>query len=202
MSGSAARKRATYQDVLDAPAHKVAEVIGGVLRLHPRPASPHALAHSGLGGHLVPAFSWGRGGPGGWIILDEPELHLGPVPDILVPDVAGWRKERLPVMPRVAFFTLAPDWACEVLSPSTADVDRAEKVPIYARERVAQVWLLDPLLHTLEVLRLDGPTYRLVATWRGDANVRAEPFDAIELELGLLWAGVEPEPGAEPQRTP
>ena len=200
MTAAEARKRATYQDVLGAPAHMVAEVIDGVLHLHPRPAFPHALAFSELGGQLVPAFSRGRGGPGGWVILGEPELHLGPEPDILVPDLAGWRNERMPVVPRAAFVTLAPDWACEVISPSTGDVDRAEKVPIYARERVAHVWLVDPLLRTLEVLRLDGPTYRLVGTWRGEAKVRAEPFDAIELELGALWARVEPEPG--PSTTP
>jgi Uma2 family endonuclease len=134
------------------------------------------------------------------VILDEPELHLGPEPDILVPDLAGWRNERMPVVPRAAYVTLAPDWACEVVSPSTEDVDRAEKVPIYAREQVAHVWLLDPLLRTLEVLRLDGPPYRLAATWRGDAKVRAEPFDAIEMDLGVLWARVEPEQGREPKR--
>ncbi|MBI5489611.1 MAG: Uma2 family endonuclease [Deltaproteobacteria bacterium] len=200
MEGAAARRRATYQDVLDAPSHMVAEVLDGVLHVHPRPAFPHALAHSALGGQLGQAFWWGRGGPGGWIILDEPELHLGSEPDIVVPDLAGWRNERLPVVPRAAFVTLAPDWVCEVISPSTADVDRAEKVPIYARERVAHVWLLDPLLRTLEVLRLDGPTYRLVATWRGDATVRAEPFDAIELDLGVLWARVAPEAGTGPSR--
>jgi Uma2 family endonuclease len=198
MSSSAARRRTTYQDVLDAPPHKAAEVIDGVLHLHPRPAFPHALAHSGLGGYLVPAFSWGRGGPGGWLILAEPELHLGPEPDILVPDLAGWREQRMPRVPRAAFVTLAPDWPSAVISPSTAEVDRAEKVPVYARKRVTHVWLVEPLLRTLEVLRLDGTTYRLVAAWRGDAKVRAEPFDAVELDLSLLWARVEPEPGTPP----
>jgi Uma2 family endonuclease len=188
MAASPAMQRATYEDVLRAPRHVVAEVLHGVLHTHPRPAMPHALAASALGEELGPPFKRGRGGPGGWIILDEPEIHLGPDPDILVPDLGGWRRERLPDVPDAAYLTLAPDWACEVLSPSTEDVDRAEKVPIYARERVSHVWLVDPLVRTLEVFRLDADTYRVVATYRGAATVRAEPFDAIELDLGVLWA--------------
>jgi Uma2 family endonuclease len=122
------------------------------------------------------------------VLLDEPELHLGAEPDILVPDLAGWRREHLPELPDTPFLTVAPDWACEVLSPSTEDIDRVEKLPVYAREGVAHVWLLDPVLRTLEVFRLDGATYRLISTWRADAKVRAEPFDAIELPLASLWA--------------
>jgi Uma2 family endonuclease len=159
-----------------------------VLYAQPRPRSRHARSASRLGDVLGGPYDRGAGGPGGWIILDEPELHLGPEPDVLVPDLAGWRRERMPELPDVANFTLAPDWACEVLSPRTADLDRAEKVPIYGREGVTHVWLVDPLLRTLEVLRLDGATYRLIVTVRGDARVRAEPFDALELELALLWA--------------
>ncbi len=120
------------------------------------------------------------------MILDEPELHLGE--DVLVPDLGGWRRERMPEVPDVAAFTLAPDWICEALSRSTAAFDRGEKVPIYARERVGHVWLVDALARTLEILRLDGGSYRLVTTFHGDAKVRAEPFDAIELDLAILWA--------------
>ncbi len=188
MSAFPARKRATYEDVLNAPTHLVAEILDGTLYTHPRPSMPHSLAGSALGEELGPPFKRGRGGPGGWMILDEPELHLGSEPDILVPDLAGWRRERLPEVPLSAYLTLAPDWACEVLSPSTEDVDRAEKMPIYARELVAHLWLIDPLLKTLEVYRLDGDSYRVVHTWRGNARVRAEPFDAIELDLSILWA--------------
>ena len=191
MAVRVAPKRATYQDVLDAPPNMVAEVVGGVLHLHPRPAFPHAFASSALSVELGPPFMRGRGGPGGWVILFEPELHLGPEPDILVPDLAGWREERMPTVPRAAYVTLPPDWACEVLSESTEDIDRAEKLPLYARERVGHVWLVDPLLRTLEVLRLDGATYRLVAVWRGATTVRAEPFDAVEIDLGVLWERVE-----------
>jgi Uma2 family endonuclease len=188
-----AKRRATYEDLLAVPEHLVAEIIHGVLHTHPRPASPHARAASRLGGALDGPFDRGKGGPGGWVILDEPELHLhggggGGGGHILVPDLAGWRRERMPEMPVAAAFELAPDWVCEVLSPSTAATDRAEKLPIYAGERVPHVWLVDPLVRTLEVLRLDGETYRTVHVWRDSAVVRAEPFDAIELELDGLWA--------------
>jgi hypothetical protein len=112
------RQPATYQDVLDAPEHMVAEIIRGALHLHPRPALPHARAASALGGELYGPFDGKRHGPGGWWILDEPELHLGP--DVLVPDLAGWRRERMPAVPNLPWLDLAPDWACEVLSPERA----------------------------------------------------------------------------------
>lgn len=186
MAAKASAPAATYADLERLPSHVVGEVLHGVLHVHPRPAARHARAATALGEDIGPPFNRGRGGPGGWVILDEPELHLGA--DVLVPDLAGWRRERMQELPDVAFFDLAPDWACEVLSPSTAAVDRGDKVPIFARERVAQVWLVDPILRTLEVLRLDGDTYRILATWKDDARVRAQPFDAIEIELAGLWA--------------
>ncbi len=185
--GDPAAKRATYKDVLDAPPNAVAEVIDGVLSTMPRPSSIHAQAASALGEELGPPFKRGKGGPGGWMILDEPELHLGPEPDILVADLAGWKRERMPVMEEAEFFTLPPDWVCEVLSPSTRRHDRRGKVPVYLRERVAHVWLVDPQAKTREVSALDGVTYRLLGTHAGDERVRAAPFDAIELELAALW---------------
>jgi Uma2 family endonuclease len=186
--GDPAKRRATYGDLLEVPGHLVAEIIHGTLVTQPRPAPPHARAASRLGVELGGPFDRGKGGPGGWILLDEPELHLRGG-HVLVPDLAGWRRERMPRLPlEAAAFELAPDWVCEVLSPSTAATDRADKVPIYATERVGHVWLIDPLVRTLEVHRLDGDTYRGVGVWRDAALVRAEPFDAIELELGSLWA--------------
>ena len=139
---SEARPRATYQDVLDAPPHRVAEVIDGVLYTNPRPAMPHALASSALEIDLGAAFQFGRGGPGGWWIVVEPELHLGD--DILVPDLAGWRRTRMPSYPETAYSTLAPDWVCEILSPSTRRLDLEAKRPVYAREGVRHLWLVDP----------------------------------------------------------
>jgi Uma2 family endonuclease len=175
-----------YQQFLATPEYKVAEIIQGKLITHPRPASPHARAASLLGGELHP-FSRSGTAPGGWVILDEPELHLAQ--DILVPDLAGWRRERMPEMPRVAAFELAPDWICEVLSPSTAAMDRVDKLPIYGRHQVTHAWLLDPLAQTLEILRLTQQRWVLVGTHEGAAKVRAEPFEALELELSMLWAG-------------
>jgi Uma2 family endonuclease len=183
------KKPATYEDVLAAPEHMVAEVIDGELYLNPRPSVPHAAAASALGEEIGPPFKRAKGGPGGWHILDEPELHLRA--DILVPDLAGWRIERMPLMVAdLPYFTLAPDWVCEVLSPRTAKTDRTKKLAIYARERVRWAWLVDPLLHTLEVLRHDGEHWALLGTYADEAKLRAEPFDAIELELGALWHGV------------
>ena len=184
--GEPAKRRATYQDLLAVPDHLVAEILDGELVTQPRPASRHALAASVLGVELGAPFHRGKGGPGGWILLDEPELHLHG--DVLVPDLAGWRRERMPEVPDAPAFELAPDWVCEVLLPSTAATDRAGKLPIYAREGVGHVWLVDPIARTLEDCRLEGGRWLLLGTWRDGANVRVEPFDAIELELGGLWA--------------
>lgn len=184
----AARRRATYQDVLDAPPHTVAEVIAGTLYTHPRPRTRHARASSRLGDLLGGPFDRGLDGPGGWVILDEPELHLGRDPDIVVPDLAGWRRQTIPELPDEPYLTVRPDWVCEILSPTTERVDRADKIPVYSREGVGHVWLIDPEVRTLEVLRLDGETYRLMQTLRDDSVSRVEPFEAIELELGALWA--------------
>ncbi len=187
-------RRATYADLEAVPAHKVAEILNGVLHVFPRPAPRHAHTASAVSYEISGPFSRGRGGPGGWRILYEPELHFGPADDedIVVPDLAGWRLERMPVLPRTAYFRLAPDWVCEVLSPSTEKVDRMEKMPIYAREGVRHAWLIHPLHRTLEVYRLghDG-LFGLAATHWNDAVVRAEPFQEVELELSALWAEVE-----------
>jgi Uma2 family endonuclease len=179
------RQPATYDDLLQVPDHLVAEIVDGELHTSPRPAPRHAAATSGLGGALHGPFDRGRGGPGGWWILDEPELHLGP--DIVVPDIAGWRRKRLPDLPEQAYFSLAPDWICEVVSPSTAAYDRVKKLAVYAREGVAHAWLVDPLAQTLEVLRLENGRWTILVTHAAADVVRAEPFDAIELDLTLLW---------------
>jgi len=187
------RGRATYADVEAAPPNKVAELIQGTLYVMPRPSLRHAHASSALGGELGGPFSRGRGGPGGWHILDEPELHF-PDPtepgaiDALVPDLAGWRRERVPVLPDAAFCTIAPDWICEVLSDSTRRHDREEKMPVYAREGVRHAWLLEPVAKTLEVFTLgaDG-RFGEAIVYRGAEVVRAVPFDAIGLDLSVLW---------------
>jgi Uma2 family endonuclease len=185
-------RRATYADLEAVPANKVAELIRGVLHVMPRPAPKHALASSRLGRRLGP-FDDDPSGPGGWWILDEPELHF-PDPterdefDALVPDLAGWRRERMPALPETAYFTLAPDWICEVLSKSTEDVDREEKMPIYAREGVRHAWLVDPIAKTLEVhTRGADGRWGEPVIFRGAEVVRAAPFEAIGLDLSALW---------------
>lgn len=187
-------RRATYADLAAVPANKVAELIRGTLHVMPRPAPKHANASSSLGGELHNPFHRGRGGPGGWWILDEPELHFqdlteaGEV-DVVVPDLAGWRRERMPALPETAYFTLAPDWICEVLSKSTEDLDRTEKMPLYAREGVRHAWLLDPLARRLEVFTLRaGRKWDEPVIHQGAGVVRAAPFDAIGLDLSALWA--------------
>ncbi|WP_437805614.1 Uma2 family endonuclease [Sorangium sp. So ce1078] len=187
-------RRATYADLEAAPPNKVAELIRGVLHVFPRPAPRHARAASSLGVKICGPFDHGTGGPGGWWILDEPEIHF-PDPDspgdveAVVPDIAGWRRERMPELPETPYFSLAPDWICEVLSPSTEQHDRKEKMPLYAREGVQHAWLVDPLQRTLEVFSLTpGRGWTSIATHRDAARVRAAPFQAIELELAVLWA--------------
>ncbi|TAK33218.1 MAG: Uma2 family endonuclease [Myxococcaceae bacterium] len=173
----------------NAPETMVAEIIDGELSLMPRPRLEHARSAGELHGELRGPFDRGRGGPGGWLILPEPELRLGPLPDVLVPDLAGWRRERLPEgFISGAFAAVAPDWCCEVLSPSTEKVDRGRKLAIYHREGVGHVWLVSPTLRSVEVYRRADIGWLLLATFEGDAVVRAEPFDAVELELAGLWA--------------
>lgn len=181
----ALHRKASYQDVLDAPEHLVAEILDGELVTSPRPAAPHSLVASVLGMDIGGPFHRGRGGPGGWVILDEPELHLAE--HVLVPDLAGWKKERMPRAPQAAFIDLPPDWVCEVLSPSTHLIDRRSKRRIYAEQAVPYLWLVDPGVRSLEVHRLQGAHYQLLQTYGEDELVRAEPFDTIELELAALW---------------
>jgi Uma2 family endonuclease len=180
-----AKRPATYADILALPEHVLGELIGGELVVSPRPAPRHSAASSALGASLGPPFQFGDGGPGGWWILDEPELHLGE--DVVVPDLAGWRRARMPALPDGASFELAPDWVCEVLSPSTGRIDRTRKLPIYARAGIPFAWLIDPALQTLEVYRLEGANWVLLGTHGGAETVRAAPFEAVAFQLGRLW---------------
>ena len=178
-------RRATYKDVLDAPAHMVAEIVRGALHTQPRPAVRHAIAGSSLGIEIGGPFQKGRGGPGGWWIVDEPELHFGE--DILVPDLAGWRRERMPEPPDEAYLTLAPDWVCEILSPSTRKFDLEGKRPVYAREGVRQLWFVDPAAWTLEAFALESGAWMPAGAAREDEPVSLPPFEAVAFPLGALW---------------
>jgi Uma2 family endonuclease len=185
MAAKPLKTGATYADLYDVPDHLVAEMFDGDLYVSPRPAAPHARAASVLGVRLGGPFDLGENGPGGWLILDEPELHFGN--DVLVPDLAGWRRERMSEVPNHAYFTLAPDWVCEVLSPSTEALDRGKKLRVYAREGLAHAWLVDPLRQALEVLALESAEWSLLASHEDAGRVRAVPFDALALDLGALW---------------
>ena len=183
----AARKEATYEDLLALPEQVVGEIIAGVLHTQPRPAGPHASVASGLGFDLGGPFDRGRGGPGGWIILDEPELHFER--DIVVPDLAGWRTDSLPREHlQQAFFTVAPDWVAEISSPSTAQRDRLLKVPLYARQGVSFLWLVEPVDGRVEAYERAGASWTWIGSWGDDKEARIPPFDAVPLDLTLLWS--------------
>ncbi|MEW6364674.1 MAG: Uma2 family endonuclease [Acidobacteriota bacterium] len=187
--GEPARRFATYEDLLQVPDHMIAEIIDGELVTSPRPGARHTLASSVIGADLVGHLGRGPGGTGGatgWWILDEPELHLGV--HILVPDLAGWKRERMPQVPDVAFFTLAPDWVCEVVSPRSSRMDRVRKKRIYAREGIGWLWIVDPNAQTLEVSRRAGDLWQDAGSFEATDTARAEPFSEIEIDLAGWWA--------------
>ena len=199
-TGPEPRKEATYADLLALPENVIGEIVDGELVVSPRPDAPHAKAASDLGVLLGSPFRMGVGGPGGWVLLFEPRIRFGR--DVRVPDLAGWRKERFVDMPRRGPIGIVPDWICEVLSPSTEAIDRGEKRALYGRFEVPHLWLVGPASRTLEVFRWTPDGWLVISVHTGEAKIRAEPFDAVELELGQLWLPREPdEPdeGDEPE---
>ena len=184
--GEVHKAGATYQDVLDAPDGMIAELVGGKLYLQPRPAARHVHCASRIGGLLTPPFELGRGGPGGWTILDEPELHLGA--DVLVPALAGWRTEAARAVDwNLAYFEVTPQWVCEVLSPATARRDRLLKLDVYYANRVEWAWLVDPGQQTVEIFSWSENGWVRTQTAAGNESTGLEPFAAVPLELGLIW---------------
>jgi Uma2 family endonuclease len=181
-------KLATYADIEALPTHMGGEIAFGVLHTRPRPAPRHGRASARVASEIDDAFDRGRGGPGGWIILPQSELHLGA--HVMVPDIAGWRRERLAKLPDAAYFDLAPDWVCEVLSPSTQRFDRTDKLAIYAAFGVGHCWYVDPNARTLEVFQRQGDKWLLAATFKDADAVAAPPFEAHTFALDLLWSDV------------
>ncbi|MEE4263944.1 MAG: Uma2 family endonuclease [Desulfobacteraceae bacterium] len=181
-----AKKTATYEDLYKIPENMIGEIIDGELVASPRPSPEHSNAASSLGGEIVPPYRFGRGGPGGWIILFEPEIRFSQT-DLLVPDFAGWRKERFPGWPKENWFSVAPDWICEILSPATVRNDRIVKMAAYARYEVQHFWLIDPRDKTLEVFRLLSGQWVKLGGFAENDRVRAEPFQEVEIKLELLW---------------
>ena len=186
--GTPARRvsRASYEDLLGLPPHIVGELLAGELHATPRPRLRHARSAWRLTTSLDAPFDRGTAGPGGWIFLAEPELHLGD--DVVVPDLAGWRRDRLPSLPDQAFLTLAPNWVCEITSASTQRVDRGVKMDIYLREQVDHLWLLDPIERFVEVFRRTDRAWVRIGSWTGETPARLEPFTAIELNLDAIWS--------------
>lgn len=183
---SSPKKRpATYADVEAAPEHLVAEIIDGELMTHPRPSPRHGVTANSLGDELTGPFQKGRGGPGGWVFAVEPEVRFGQ--HLLVPDIAGWRRERLPGYPEANYFEIAPDWVCEVLSGSTEKRDRTIKMRIYGEAGIPHMWLIDPRLQILEAFANQASNWTKIGAWNSDDTVRAAPFDAISFSLADLW---------------
>ncbi len=181
----ATKRNATYADLEAVPPHLVAEIIDGRLVTHPRPSPRHSAAANALSGELTGPFQRGRGGPGGWVFFVEPEISIGE--QLLVPDIAGWKRERLPTYPDTNYFTISPDWICEILSGSTETRDRTVKMRIYAEAEVAHFWLIDPRLQILEAFELHAKRWLKIGAWSSDDEVRAPPFDAIVFSLADLW---------------
>jgi Uma2 family endonuclease len=180
-----AKKRATYADLEVVPPHLVAEIIDGTLYTHPRPSPRHGAAASALGARLSDPFQFGDDGPGGWVFVVEPEIKFGR--DILVPDIGGWRRERLKAYPKKNYFAVTPDWVCEILSGSTEKRDRTLKMRIYADAGVPYFWLIDPRLQILEAYENRDGRWVKAGDWNSDDAVRAPPFDAVSFSLADLW---------------
>lgn len=180
-----------YAQLEALPARMIGEIMNGRLYAQPRPGSPHAAASSALGGELYNPYHRGRSGPGGWWILDEPELHFIRDTEVVVPDLAGWRRQRMPHLPQDHRFEIVPDWVCEVISPTSVRIDRITKMPLYARYGVPHCWLVDPLARTLEVFALRQGLWTLIGLFQGQDQVSIEPFADIALDLSALWSEAE-----------
>ncbi len=187
---------ATYEDLVRLPENMIGELIDGEIYASPRPSGPHARFTSVLEVLISSRYDVGIKGPGGWWILFEPELHLGP--DTVVPDVAGWRRERMPTIPQGHIFTIAPDWVCETLSTSNAVYDRRKKLPIYARHDVPYAWIADPIRRTVEVFQLVNGRWTHLGIYDESDVFAAEPFPLAEIDLPLIWEAM---PAEEPPST-
>jgi len=180
-------KYSLYDRLLSLPENLTGEILDGQLYTQPRPSGPHAWAESVLSAELLDPFARGLGGPGGWWILVEPEIHFIRDTEVAVPDLAGWRRERMPKIPRGHRFEVVPDWVCEIVSPSTESKDRRIKMPVYAHYGVKYPWLIDPEERTLEAYALKGGKWDLTGKFRGDDSVAVAPFDAVTIALADLW---------------
>jgi Uma2 family endonuclease len=183
---------ATFADLHKIPPTWRGEVIDGTLYAFPRPYPLHANIKGLLTAELNNAFDRGRSGPGGWRILGEPGIQHPRAPEYS-PDLAGWRRERLPQLPRNKTITVVPDWVCEILSPTTGSYDQTVKRRFYAEIGVAYLWYIAPDYRSLTVSKVENGKWLELGVHGRDEKVHAEPFEAIEINLAEWWEGIEEE---------
>jgi len=181
-----------YESLEALPEGVTGEILNGQLHTHPRPSGAHVNVGSMLGAELIGPFRKGNEGPGGWWIIDEPEIHFVRNVEVAVPDLAGWRRERMPYFPEDQRFEVVPDWICEILSPSTAGRDREIKMPLYAYYEVRYIWLIDPAKRTLEAYRFEAGTWIETGRFADADRVTAPPFEAVSLDLEIFWPPQRP----------
>ena len=182
-----AAKLTLYDQLEVLPEDLIGEILNGQLHTQPRPAGPHARVASRIDRTIGRSYDDGIDGPGGWWIFVEPEVHFVRDREVAVPDLAGWRREHMPIPPQDHRFETTPEWVCEILSPSTASKDREIKLPLYARYGVLSAWLIDPSAHTLEAFTLKEGTWRDVGRFTGADRAALPPFEAVTLDLSGLW---------------
>lgn len=187
-----ARRLATAADLLAIPEHERShEVIDGALVPKATPSFEHGAAQAKLAAHVDPFHRRSGGGaPGGWWFATEVEVQLE-AHQIYRPDVAGWRRERTAERPSGTPVLLRPDWVCEILSPSKPIHDLGTKYDAYQRASVPHYWIVDPMSERLRVHRWTSEGYLVVLNAHRRQIVRAEPFDAIELDVGVLFGDEE-----------
>ena len=181
-------RHSPYEQLLDLPETLTGEILRGQLHAEPRPGPRHLHAASRLDRTIGRGYGDGEGGPGGWWNLVEPEIHFLREFEVVVPDLAGWKRANMMSLPAGAYFEIAPDWICEVLSPSTASKDRGLKMPLYARYGVSYAWLVDPEARTLEAFELQGGAWSEIGRFSGNDECVVAPFDAMTVDLATLWA--------------
>ena len=185
--------RPTLADLDALPPGIVGEIIEGVLYTMTKPRARHQRTGTGIGGDLRGPFDLGRGGPGGWWIITEPGLELPNDTKEISPDVAGWRRERMPELPVDEPIRVVPDWVCEILSKTTRRHDQLVKLPYYAKVGVAYAWVVDLEARVLTAHRLEAGAWRAIATHSEETEVRIEPFDAVPLNLADWWPPAAPD---------
>lgn len=175
-----------YNQLTELPENLTGEILNGQLYTNPRPSGKHVSVATNLSIDIGSPYQRGKGGPGGWRILVEPEVHFVLDTEVVVPDVAGWRKERLPEVPESHKFMVVPDWVCEIYSPSSENIDRKIKMPLYARFGVSYLWMVHPIQQTLEAFKLHNGNWQLQGAFENKDEICVEPFESISIKMHEL----------------